>query len=306
MHVTGLGQCSLDYLAVVDSYPDADTKKETMEWHEQCGGPVATALVTLSRLCIPCSFHGVTGDDEAGGKIRKSLLAEKIDVHGLIRRKNASSQTAFIVIEKGAGRRTIFWRRPSGRPIEPRELGDNYLAGTDFLLLDGLMREASMHAAKRARARKIPVMLDAGTARPGMLELTGFTDYLVASAEFAKGLGWSLEPEVLKEEKEKLGVKALTITCGEGGSITVAEDQVIEVPAFHVEAVDTTGAGDVFHGGYVYGVLQGWDLRRTIIFASAIAAMKCRAMGGRAGIPGLEEAAHFLKERGHCEVTDCG
>src|SRR3990172_13204057 len=114
MIVTGIGQCSLDYLALVDAYRGVDTKKEVLEWHEQGGGPVATALVTLCRLGVACRFFGVIGDDEAGEKIRRSLLREGVGVTGLVKRRNASSQVAFVAIEQGTARRTIFWRRPSG------------------------------------------------------------------------------------------------------------------------------------------------------------------------------------------------
>ncbi len=299
MIVTGLGQCSLDSLALVDGYPRVDTKKEILEWHEQGGGPVATALVALSRLGVACNFYGTTGDDPAGKKIRRSLTDEGVDVKGLVQRDKSSSQMAFIVIEKGTAKRTIFWKRPSGSPLMPDELGADFLEGSDFLLLDGLMKDASLAAARRARTLGIPVMLDAGSVRPGLLDIAKSSDYVVASEEFAKGLGWILAPEVLRQEKEKMGVKVLTITLGGQGSITASDDQVFEVPAFPVNAADTTGAGDVFHGGYIYGLLQGWSLRDVVIFASALAAMKCRMIGGRTGIAPLAEVLNFLKEYGY-------
>lgn len=298
MTVCGLGQCSLDYLALVDQYPGIDTKKEVREWHEQCGGPVATALVALARLGVRCRFYGVTGDDREGEKIRQSLVDEGIGVKGLKRRENASSQTAFIAVEKGTARRTVFWKRPSGAALTAEEAGEELLEDCEFLLLDGLMEEVSLRAAEGARARNIPVMLDAGSARPGLTEIAGRSDYLVASEDFARGNDWDLSPEFLAERKKSLGLKALTITLGESGSITVS-DRVDRIPAFGVEAVDTTGAGDVFHGGYIYGLLQGWPIRDTVIFASALAAMKCRKVGGRSGIPRLEEVRVFLEERGH-------
>lgn len=299
MHVAGLGQCSLDYIALVDSYPEIDTKKEVLEWHEQCGGPVATALVALSRLGMGCRFYGVTGDDPEGEKIRQSLVDEGVEVRGLRRRRNASSQLAFIAVEKSSAKRTIFWRRPSGGAIRADEIGEDFFEGCGFVLLDGLMTEVSLHVSQSARARNIPVMLDAGSPRPGLLEITGLSDYLVASETFAEGSGWELSPEFLLRKKDALGLKALTITMGEEGSITVAEDMAWQIPAFTVDVMDTTGAGDVFHGGYIYGLLHGWDIQNTVTFASAFAALKCRKIGGRAGIPGLEEVMAFLKERGH-------
>jgi sulfofructose kinase len=305
MLVAGIGQCSLDHLAVIDIYPKVDTKKEVLEWFEQGGGPVATALVALSRLGIPCRFHGVTGDDYAGKKIKQSLTDEGIDVKGLIARKNASSQLAFIAIEKGTAKRTIFWRRPSGEALIEEELDADFLDGVSFLLMDGLMKDVSLHAAKKANALNIPLMLDAGRIRPGMLEIAQLSDYLVASEEFARGLGWHLNPEVLHKEKERLGVRVLTVTIGDRGSVTVSNDEFFQIPAFTVKAVDTTGAGDVFHGGYIYGLLQGWDIRNTVTFASALAAMKCTKIGGRAGIPHLNEVIMFLKDKGHTIQQKC-
>jgi sulfofructose kinase len=299
MTVTGLGQCSLDYLALVDSYPEIDTKKEVLEWHEQGGGPVATALVALSRLGVRCRFYGIIGDDAEGEKIRRSLVDEGVDASGLKRREKASSQVAFIAVEKVSAKRTIFWKRPSGSAMGTEEIGEDFFEGCDFLLLDGLMREASLRAAEGAAARNIPVMLDAGTARPGLLEIAERCDYLVASEGFARGNGWDLSPESLVRKKEALGLRTLTITLGAEGSITLSDDRIYRVPPFVVDAVDTTGAGDVFHGGYIYGLLQGWEIRDTVIFASAFAAMKCRKMGGRAGIPVLDEVRAFLEERGH-------
>lgn len=299
MTVCGLGQCSLDYLALVDNYPEIDTKKEVLQWHEQCGGPVATALVALSRLGVMCRFCGVAGDDPEGDKIRRSLVKEGIDASWLKKRDKSSSQVAFIAVEKGSARRTIFWKRPSGEVVRIDEIDGDFLEGCGFLLLDGLMTDVSIHAARLAADRDIPVMLDAGSARPGLLEIAERSDYLVASREFATGNGWDLSPEFLRERKEALGLRLLTVTLGVEGSITVSDDGFSRIPAFKVEAVDTTGAGDVFHGGYIYGLLQGWDAPRTVIFASALAAIKCREVGGRTGIARLGEVMAFLRERGH-------
>lgn len=295
MAVVGIGQCSWDYLAVVDSFPAADTKKEVLRWEEQGGGPVATALVTLSRLGVQCRFHGVVGADDAGEKIRRSLTKENIDVSGLSKRDKAQSQMAFIAIEKNRGTRTIFWKRPSGQELTPDELGSRFLEKSVFVLLDGLMRDVSLYAAERAHHLNIPVMLDAGRVREGMLDIAAGCDYVVASEEFARDLGWNGNPAHFRQTIRELGFRVTTITLGERGSVTFAEDEIIEVPAFKVHVVDTTGAGDVFHGGYIYGLLQGWNIRECVKFGSAVAALKCREIGGRAGIPSLNEVMESLK-----------
>ncbi len=295
MAVVGIGQCAWDMLAVVDGFPQADTKKEVLVWEEQGGGPVATALAALSRFGVLCRFHGVIGDDREGAEIRQSLREEGVDVAGLVRRSEASSQTAFIAIDQSVGTRTIFWKRPTGDPLAKEELPPDFLSNAEFLLLDGLMKDVSLFAAQQARKADIPVMLDAGRVRDGMLELARMSDYVVGSEEFARELGWKGNAGSFRQEVRRLGLGITTITLGARGSVTFAGDEIISCPAFPVETKDTTGAGDVFHGGYLYGLLQKWPLKETIRFASAVAAMKCRRLGGRTGIPRLAEVQEFLK-----------
>jgi len=300
MKVAGIGQCSFDNLFIVDTFPLPDTKKEIILFETAGGGPVATALVSLARLGVSCSFSGIVGDDEEGGKIRCSLEDDKIDVSELITRKGARSQIAFICIEKDSGRRTIFWKRPSGQPLRPEELPDNFLADVNFLLLDGLMRDVSIHAARKAGDKKIPVMLDAGRVREGMIELAGLCDYVVCSEEFAReytGSDKEFDPHDALHKMKEFGGKAVTITLGDRGSVTISGDRVFHTPAFKVNVVDTTGAGDVFHGGYIYGLLQDWNIEDVVRFASAFAALKCRKPGGRAGIPAMDEVHKLLNEQ---------
>lgn len=298
MRVVGIGQCSWDYLALVDSFPASDTKVEVSNWQEQGGGPVATALVTLARLGIPCDFLGVIGDDPEGVKIKQSLSSEGIGVSRLVTRENAISQKAFIAIEQESAKRTIFWERPSGNPLLPEELPASLFDDCSFLLLDGLMSQVSLFAANKARSLGTPVMLDAGKVRPGMLEIARLCDYLVASEQFALDLGWDGNPAVFQEQAKRLGADIITITLGGQGSITYRDTEIIEASAFPVDAIDTTGAGDVFHGAYIFGLLRGLNLPDTIRFASAVAALKCRCIGGRTGIPGKDEALRFLTEKG--------
>jgi len=295
LHVTGLGQCSWDYISLVDGYPEPDSKCEVKDCHEEGGGPVATALVTLARLGIPCSFHGVRGDDEAGRKIAGSLEKEGIHVNNLLMRENSASQKAFIAVERPGGRRTIFWKKPSGKALSEGELGGDFLANSSFLLLDGLMKDASIYAAKEAQKRKVPVMLDAGSLRNGMMELARECDYVVASEGFAKDLGWNEKREAFRKIVKKSGFGLTTITRGERGSLTFRAEGIVETPAFDVKALDTTGAGDVFHGAYIYGLLQEWDLEEALKFASACAALKCRCLGGRAGIATIKEVRQFME-----------
>ncbi|HDK17711.1 MAG TPA: sugar kinase [Nitrospirae bacterium] len=299
MNISGLGQCSFDHLFIVDSFPAVDTKKEVIEWMACGGGPVATALVSLKRLGHDCSFCGITGDDESGGKIRDSLKNEGVNVTGLIKRKGALSQTAFICVDKGSGKRTIFWKRPTGEALRPDEIPGNFLDNADLLLLDGLMKEASISAAKRAKDKGIPVMLDAGRVREGMLELAGMCDYIVASEEFGRGLlgrNNTFDPGKALLKMKAFGAKAATITLGDRGSMTIAGEEMFHTPAFSVDVLDTTGAGDVFHGGYIHGLLRKQEIKEVVRFASAFAALKCRKLGGREGIPTLKQVEQLLNK----------
>jgi ribokinase len=180
----------------------------------------------------------------------------------------------------------------------PDDLGDDFLRGTDFLLLDGLMQDVSLAAARRAKELRVPVMIDAGRLREGMLDIAELCDYRVASEEFAKDIGYDGDIGRFREIIQKNGFGITTITLGKKGSVTFCGREIIAVPAYDVEEVDTTGAGDVFHGGYIFGILKRWNIISTVRFASAMAAIKCRKVGGRAGIPSLEEVAQFLRERG--------
>jgi ribokinase len=165
------------------------------------------------------------------------------------------------------------------------------------------MRESSLYAARRAKELGIPVMLDAGRVREGMLELARISDYVVASEEFARDIGWNDDCKAMQKKVRGLGFSTTTITFGDRGSITFTGDEIITMSAFRVDVVDTTGAGDVFHGGYIYGLLKGLDVRDTLRFASALAAMKCERLGGRAGIPRPAAVRRFLADRGyHLEI----
>jgi len=292
MRVLGLGQASVDLIVTVGGFPAEDRKQEVLGFLEQGGGPVATALVSLRRLGVGAAFSGVVSDDYAGERIRQGLRQEGVDLAPLVVRPGGESQRAFIIVNRESGTRTILWKRPTVAALTADEVRRDWIDGAGFLLLDGLMEGASMRAAELARGAGVPVMLDAGSPRPGVLGLLPLVDYIVGSEEFSRH--FSADPE---EAVRKIAVhrpRAVTVTLGERGSVTWGEGRVFHTPAFRVRAVDTTGAGDVFHGGYVFGLLKGWDLDKTVRFASAFAALKCLAPGGRTGIPTLERTLEFM------------
>jgi ribokinase len=296
--VVGIGQCSLDLLGRVDRYPPVDQKTELEEVLIQGGGPVATALVVLSRLGVPTAFFGRVGDDEHGRRIRLGLADEGVDCRGLRTDPGATSQFAFIAVEKGSGQRNIFWTRGSARPLAAEEIDREAIAASRVLHLDGLQLEAALTAAQIARHRGLITVLDGGTLRPGTEKLLSWIDHPVVSERFARQLCPS-DPCRALERLLEYGATAATLTCGARGSHTLTRcGERFSVPAFAVAAVDTTGCGDVFHGGYIYGLLQDWPLRRVTAFAAACAALKTRALGGRTAIPTLAEVESLLAEQG--------
>jgi len=293
----GLGQCSLDEIAVLSAFPVEDSKPEATELLTQGGGPIATALVTLARLGVPAHFMGIIGDDDAGQAIRKGLRTEGISTKGLITRKDATSQRACIIVNTGKGSRTVIWQRTSATALAPAEIITPLIKNASILLLDGLMEDASLAAAELAKDSGVPVLLDAGSMRPGMTKLAKASDYIVTSESFARAVA-SSPVKALKELRTlNPQAKAITITLGKEGSITCAKGKRTFRDAYKVNVIDTTGAGDVFHGGFAYAVISGWSMEKTIEFASACAALKCRQPGGRTAIPTLKETLTLTKDQ---------
>jgi ribokinase len=296
--VAGLGQCSLDYLCTIDQYPPADTKCEFDDFLEQGGGPVATALVVLARWGISARFAGVVCRDPFGRLILEGLEDEGIETSAVRIEPGDRSQFAFICVEKGSGKRTIFWGRPETSSFPVADVPETFLDDADALHLDGLFVEASVHLAKKAKERNIPVILDAGSLRPGMLELVRYTDHLIAAENFIGRFRPEAPLSSRLRELRQMGPQAVTVTLGERGSVSLWEDVPCLLPALRVEARDTTGAGDVFHGAYIYGLLQGWSVPERIRWATVAAGLSCRTLGGRSGIPALEEVRQRLSEPG--------
>ena len=276
MDVFGLGACVVDQFGIVEQYPEPDTKREVLDWRTDFGGPVATALVALARWGRRCAFAGVVGDDEAGGLIARNLAEEKVDAQNLIVRPGARSQAAFIAVERASGRRKIYWRRPTGAPPARDELR---VPESGLFLTDGLFAGISAELARDA-ARTV---VDAGTLRDGTRELVPEADVVIASESFARA--YAGDPESCCRRLREEGVEVAGVTLGHRGYVASFGSTWLERPAVEVDAVDTTGCGDVFHAGVCHGMLAGWAWERTFEFANAAAAQCATALGGRAGIP---------------------
>ncbi len=297
IQVVGLGQACLDHLGRIESYPEEDGKVEFMDFDVQCGGPASTALVTLSRLGIKTSFLGSISDDSFGIEILKGLKEENVDPSLLKITPGYTSQVAFISINKGDGKRTIFWHRGSVPHLRSKDVDLGPFPNARIFHTDGLMIEAAIEAAGQARERGLTVVLDAGTMREGSQALVSLVDVLIASERFSLSLVGATEPpEKALEALRKWGPKEVVITLGSNGSVGLCDEEIIYQKAFPIQAVDTTGAGDVYHGAYIYGLLQGWDMSGCMRFASATSALKCMEIGARKGIPSIEEINTFIEK----------
>jgi sulfofructose kinase len=297
VQVIGLGQACVDCLGRLTDYPEEDGKVELTELHIQCGGPASTALVTLSRLGISTSFLGSISDDAWGIEIVEGLKGEKVDCSFLKITPGHTSQFAFIAVAKDGGNRTVFWHRGSVPHLKATDVDLSSFPRAEILHMDGLMIEACQEAARQARQRGLKVVLDAGTMREGSLELASMVDVLIASERFAEPLvGKGAPPKMVLKRLGELGPREVVITRGTKGSMGLRGEEVIVQDAFTVEARDTTGAGDVYHGGYIYGMANGWDMRECMQFASAVAALKCKEIGAQKGIPRLVEVEEFLSQ----------
>jgi sulfofructose kinase len=251
----------------------------------EAGGQVATALVTCTRLGLSARYIGSVGTDDWGKAQIASLRGENLDLY--IREvEGAASQIAVIVLEEGIGERTILWRRDARLQYPLADLRREMILGARILHLDGCDCAAALQAARWAREAGIPVVIDIDEMYDDSTpELLRHVDYLIASSDFAG------DP---RELADRYGCPVVGITRGAAGAVFFDRGRLLHSSAFKVPVADTTGAGDVFHGGFIYGLLQNWAIEEVIRFAHAVAAMKCMHIGARRGVPTISEVRKFL------------
>jgi sulfofructose kinase len=296
IQVVGLGQACVDYVGRVPGYPAEDSKTELEGLYTSCGGPAATALVTLARAGIATSLIGSISDDPFGVQIVEGLKRERVDISCLKITPGRTSQFAFIAVTRSEGQRTIFWSRSSAPELTPEEVSLDTFPEARILHLDGLMAHAGKEAALQAKQQDMTVVMDAGTLREGTLDLVKRVDVLIASEAFAESLvGAGGSYRAALEKLRVMGPRQVVITLGARGSIGLHQGGIIRQAAFPVASRDTTGAGDVYHGAYIYGLLQVWDMAKCMAFASAAAALKCMHGGGWRGIPGIRAIEGLMK-----------
>lgn len=293
--VVGVGLNATDTLLVVSHFPAYGGKVPFIQEILSPGGQVASALVACSRLGLRTKYIGTIGDDERGRIQMQSLEGSDIDLTHVQRRCNCSNQSAYIIIDQSTGERTVFWNRPDCLAITPEEITADQITCARMLHIDGHDTPAVARAASLARAHNIPVSVDVDTIYPGFENVLPNVDYLIASSEFPARWTHIEDPfRALEKLHCDYGMKVAAMTLGAHGALALMDGEFVYAPAFVINCIDTTGAGDVFHGAFCYAVLQGMPIDRALEFSNAMAALNCLGLGARGHIGGLEEVYRLM------------
>ena len=293
--VVGVGLNATDTLILVPRFPAYAGKEPFVVEMYSPGGQVASAMVACAKLGVRTKYIGTVGDDERGRIQIDSLQGTGINLDHVQIRKGCANQSAYIVIDQSTGERTVLWRRSDCLRLEPDEITPEMITCARLLHIDGHDTAAVGRAAAIARQHNIPVTVDVDTVYHGFDKVLPNVDYLITSSEFP--VRWTGEGDPFRALiliQEEYGMKVAAMTLGSFGSIARMDGKFCYSPAFVVNCVDTTGAGDVFHGAYCYGVLQGLSMRDTLDLSNAMAALNCTAIGARGGIQGLDAAKALM------------
>jgi len=303
--VVGVGLNAIDTLITLPHFPEFDSKVELLDARVLPGGQVATAMVACQTWGLRARYVGSVGDDAAARMQDTALREAGVEAH-LVSVAGCLSQCAFILVDAKSGERTILWRRDPRLTLRPEQLHREWIVNARALHVDGHDPEAAACAAGWAREAGIPVTADVDNVYPGLDGLLEKVDYLLASHGLPEKL--TGEPDLLRSLPalaKQYGFRVSGATLGRGGAVAWDGRRFHYCPAFRVQTVDTTGAGDVFHGAFVYGLLAGpapygagagWPLPRLLEFSCAAAALNCTAPGARGGIRPAAEIERLMRE----------
>jgi sulfofructose kinase len=292
--VVGMGLNSVDFLVLVPEYPASNSKLRIRRFEKSGGGQVATALVALSRWGTRTKYIGKVGGNELGQYALESIHQAGVEVSSVTVESQASNQFATIIVDGKSGDRTILWDRDDRLKYHDGELRKEDVCSGKILHLDGHDIRAALQCARWAREEHIPVIIDVDKVESLTPELIKDIDFVVTGSRFPTLFTGISDREKALLELQKHISGFLCTTLGSEGAMALVEGEILYVKGFKMDVVDTTGAGDVFHAGFVYGLLHNWDLEKILQFANAVAALKCRELGGRKGIPTLREVQEFL------------
>jgi sulfofructose kinase len=293
LDVVGVGLNATDTFIPVAHYPARGSKVEFRSAQVLPGGQVATAMIACQHWGLRTRYVGKVGDDHAAELHRAEFARAGVEAH-LFTAPGCPSQQAFILVDD-SGERTVLWKRDDRLTLRPEELQQNWIVNARALHVDGHDTAAATTAASWARAAHIPVIADVDDLYPGVETLLKSVDYLITSRDIPGRL--MQEPDLKKSLtalQKRFGSRLTAATLGEQGVLAWNGSQFHYAPAFRIQTVDTTGAGDIFHAAFIYALLQAWHLPRQLDFACAAAALNCTALGARAGIHSVEAIKHLI------------
>lgn len=300
--VIGLGVSTVDLLQIVDEFPGQELVQKACQSTLQGGGPVATAIVTLARLGSRTAMIDTLGDDWRADLILEEYRREGVPTNHIKIEPDATSSIASILVRRRDGARTITFSPGSSRELETANLPIKAIAAAKILHLNGRHWNACLEAARVAQQNNVKVSFDGGAHRyrPELQELFPLLDICIVARQFAQQFAGVDSTTKAALRLLNAGPELVVITEGTNGCWVFAKnDRDFHQPAFRIKDVlDTTGAGDVFHGAFLHGIIANLDLNKTAQFASAAAAMSTRYLGGRAGIPSYHEVEAFIVQAG--------
>jgi len=295
--VVGFGTNAVDYLIIVPEYPAFNSKIELDDYIQAAGGEIATTCVGLRRLGARTAYVGRFGTDAEGNFGLQTLRDEGVDVRHAEQIAGARTQIAFIIVDARTGERTVIWKRDKKLAYTERDAPVEIAARARILHFTPHDARACLAMARAARGAGAIVSIDIDNIFEGIETVLPLVDIFVSSAEFPERLvGINDKKTALREIKSRYGCAVVGMTLGETGSLLFCENEFIRTDGFEVPGGcrDTTGAGDSFRVGLLYGVLQGASIEESARMANAVAALKCRAIGARTSLPDRKELSDLL------------
>jgi sulfofructose kinase len=291
--LVGVGLNATDTLIPLESYPVAGSKVEYSSASVMPGGQVASTVVACQQWGLSTRYVGKLGDDEAA-RIHRDAFAHAGVETQLITVSGGASPQSLVLIDN-QGERTILGRRDHRMILQPEDLQREWVVNARALHVDGHDTAAATLAASWAREAGVPVVADLDDPYPGVDALLENVDYLIVSRDFPGRL--MNEPdleEALQKMRQRYGSKLAAATLGKDGVLAWDGRDFVHSPAYCVAVIDTTGAGDIFHAGFIYALLKGWPLERQLDFACAAAALNCTAIGARGGIRAVDAIEELM------------
>ncbi|CAN5646736.1 sugar kinase [soil metagenome] len=298
--VIGFGTNAVDYLIQVPEYPDFNSKIELDDYTQLAGGEIASTMIGLRRLDLKTAYIGHFGKDQAGDFGLQTLIDEGVNVDFATQIEGAQTQIAFIIIDGRSGERTVIWKRDEKLACLPEDVPLKIVQKTKVFHATPHDTLACARMAREAKAGGAIVSIDIDNTFDGLLEMIPLIDIFISSAEFPEKLvGIKDKKESLREIRRRFGCAVVGMTLGKTGSLILCEDKFIETKGCEVPngCQDTTGAGDAFRVGFLYGLLTGETVEISAEMANAVAALKCREIGARTALPNTAELLDFIAKR---------